>query len=86
MASGVTGAMAATTPTALMAGVVESGSYERQLRLWVVDLCLARRKGLDSVGSIRPLLCSKIQRHEAKTHQNANGHFVGPIDFLNQTF
>ena len=27
-----------------------------------------------------------IQCHEAKTSQNANGHFESPIDFFDQSF
>ena len=27
-----------------------------------------------------------VQCYRAKTSQNANGHFVGPIDFFDQSF
>ena len=34
---------------------------------------------------IHKLTC-KLQCYRAKTHQNANGHFEGPIDFFDQSF
>ena len=39
-----------------------------------------------STHNLVQLTAVRIQCHEAKRYQNANGHFEGPIDFFDQSF